>query len=145
MRQQVQAGAQFGQLTLLEQIGVSSKHKKPYWMVQCVCGTKKVIRLESMKKGSSTSCGCMRKNKAKPREVVEIRDRTLVRRINELAKQSDVTSQAWVEELLEDWIQEHRMGKFTPDPDRHTKRSGDDGWSQFEDIYNTEDVQEVLL
>lgn len=145
MRQQVQAGSQFGQLTLLEQIGVSSKHKKPYWMVQCVCGTKKVIRLESMKKGSSTSCGCMRKNKAKPREVVEIRDRTLVRRINELAKQSETTPRIWVEELLEDWIQEHRSGKVQEDPDRHTARNGEDDWSSFEDVFDSSDVREVLL
>lgn len=141
----VQAGTQFGQLTLLEQIGVSSKHKKPYWMVQCVCGTKKVVRLESMKKGSSTSCGCMRKNKAKSREVVEIRNRTLVRRINEFAKQSDTTPCRWVEELLKDWVQEHRSGKVQEDPDRHTERNGDDDWSSFEDVFDSSDVREVLL
>lgn len=145
MRQQVQAGFQFGQLTLIEQFGISGHTRKPMWLCQCICGEKKVIRLSSLKRGSVTSCGCKRKNRAKIKEEIPIRDQTLVRRINELAKQSDVTPQAWVEELLEDWIQEHRMGKFTPDPDRHTKRSGDKGWSQFEDIYNTEDVQEVLL
>jgi hypothetical protein len=145
MKQQVQAGAQFGQLTLLEEIGVSSKHKKPYWMVQCVCGVKKVIRLESMKKGSSTSCGCMRKNKAKPREVVEIRDRTLVRRIHELAKQAETTPILWVEELLADWIQEHRSNKIQFDPDRHTARRDIDEWAHFEDVYDSSDVREVLL
>lgn len=140
----VQAGDQFGQLTLIEEIGVSSKHKKPYWLCKCVCGVKKVIRLESMKKGSSTSCGCLRKNKAKPREMVPIYDKVLVRRINELAKQSMTTPTRWVEELLEDWIQEHRSGKFTPDPERHTERSGEDDWSSFEDVFQVGEVQEVL-
>lgn len=141
----VQAGAQFGQLTLLEQIGVSSKHKKPYRMVQCVCGTKKVVRLESMKKGSSTSCGCMRKNKAKEREAITIYDRTLVRRITELAKQSGTTPKAWVEELLSDWIQEHRSNQFIPDINRHTERSNeDDGWSQFEDVFQPGEIQEAI-
>ena len=37
MKQQVQAGAQFGQLTLLEEIGVSSKHKNHIgWCSACV-------------------------------------------------------------------------------------------------------------
>lgn len=141
----VNPGDQFGQLTLLEEIGVSSKHKKAYWLCQCVCGVKKVIRLESMKKGSSTSCGCMRKNKAKTREVVVIKDRTLVRRINELAKQSETTPTTWVEELLADWIQEHRSEKFTPNYERYSERSGEDDWSSFEDVFHPGDVHEVLL
>lgn len=138
-------GIQFGQLTLLEPIGVSDKYNKPYWVVQCICGVKKVVRLESMKKGKSTSCGCMRKNKAKPREIIQIYDRTLVRRINEFAKQSETTPKAWVEELLEDWIREHRSNTFTPDRDRHSARkSEDDEWAQFEDVFQPGEIQEVL-
>lgn len=145
MRTTMEPGFQFGQLTLVEKFGISSKTRKPMWLCQCICGTKKVIRLASLKRGSVTSCGCMRKNKAKAREVIEIRDRTLVRRITELAKQSGTTSTTWVEELLEDWIQEHRSGKVKEDPDRHTERRNIDEWAHFEDVFDSSDVREVLL
>lgn len=145
MKTIVEPGFQFGQFTLIEKWGISAKTRKPTWLCQCVCGTRKVVRLASLKRGSVTSCGCMRKNKAKEREAIAIQDRTLVRRITELAKQSETTPKAWVEELLEDWIRENRSNKFTPDVDRHTERSQeDDGWSQFEDVFQPGEIQEAL-
>lgn len=35
--------------------------------------------------------------------------------------------QEWCTGVLEDFVREHRSGKFTPDPSRHWSRNGEDG------------------
>tara|TARA_R100000656_G_scaffold84762_1_gene61856 strand:- start:348 stop:740 length:393 start_codon:yes stop_codon:yes gene_type:complete len=35
------------------------KNKQPYWLYQCVCGNKKVIRMAHVKHGAIKSCGCL--------------------------------------------------------------------------------------
>lgn len=51
-------GQQFGRLTVLECIG-SAKDKHRLWLCQCQCGKTTVVPSNSLKKGSTQSCGCI--------------------------------------------------------------------------------------
>lgn len=53
-------GKKFGRLIVL---GLSSKKsgRKSYWVCQCSCGNKAVVRSDSLKNGSVMSCGCLKK------------------------------------------------------------------------------------
>lgn len=55
------AGKKFGRLTVISYHG--SVQGKARWLCQCDCGTSKVIRGRSLTEGSSTSCGCLLKEK----------------------------------------------------------------------------------
>lgn len=53
-------GRSFGRLKVL---GLSPKRsgRKSYWVCECVCGNKKVVRSDSLKDGKVKSCGCLKK------------------------------------------------------------------------------------
>lgn len=53
------AGKHFGRLTV---IGLShTDGQYSYWICQCTCGQKKIIRRNSLTQGNATSCGCKSK------------------------------------------------------------------------------------
>lgn len=52
-------GQTFGRLTAMHREAVNSRHT--YWRFACVCGTEKVIKLDSVTRGLSKSCGCLLK------------------------------------------------------------------------------------
>ena len=53
-------GMKFGRLTVIERHG---KNKKGYatWLCKCECGSEKIISGDSLRSGSTTSCGCYQK------------------------------------------------------------------------------------
>ena len=51
-------GQQFGRLTVLECIGSAKDHHR-LWLCQCKCGKTTVVPSNSLKKGSTRSCGCI--------------------------------------------------------------------------------------
>lgn len=53
-------GKKYGRLTVL---GLSEKKsgRKSYWVCECECGNKKLVRSDCLKKGQVQSCGCMKK------------------------------------------------------------------------------------
>lgn len=53
-----EAGMRFGRLVLIEQ-APAGKHGQSRWLVQCDCGTQKVIRVVSARRGETQSCGCL--------------------------------------------------------------------------------------
>lgn len=55
----IKVGEKFGRLTVLERKG-SDKHRNPLFLCKCICGTEKVIISQSLKSGSTKSCGCFR-------------------------------------------------------------------------------------
>ena len=57
------SGEKFGHWTLIERTDVD------HWLCQCDCGTRKVVRTDTLTRGISESCGCARKEKIteKPR------------------------------------------------------------------------------
>lgn len=57
-------GRKFGRLTVLnfdKHIDFKGKNRRNYWLCQCDCGVKKSVNHHSLLKGSSTSCGCLKK------------------------------------------------------------------------------------
>ena len=52
-------GQLFGNLTVIERVG-SDNHNNALWLCQCKCGVKKIIPGQSLIKGQSKSCGCIK-------------------------------------------------------------------------------------
>lgn len=57
-------GQKFGRLTVL---GLSEKKsgRKSYWVCECECGNKKLVRSDCLKRGQVQSCGCMKEEQDK--------------------------------------------------------------------------------
>lgn len=56
-------GATFGRWTIVEYLGRNKNSKKLFQCI-CSCGTKRAVLLESLKRNKSTSCGCLRLERA---------------------------------------------------------------------------------
>lgn len=57
-------GQQFGRWTVLKR-DTKGKFKEPHWVCQCTCGTIKSVQGTSLRSGTSTSCGCYRKENSR--------------------------------------------------------------------------------
>jgi hypothetical protein len=58
------SGEKFGRLSVLSRAGTDtppSGMRIPTWNCQCDCGTRIVVRGNSLRSGNTTSCGCFRK------------------------------------------------------------------------------------
>lgn len=116
----------------------SNKHGNKYLECRCVCGNIYTGRAYQIRNGSKKSCGCMDKpkNHNEHRKVIsegdeiKINNARLVQWIKTLAKQAETNPTQWCEELLEDWIREHRSCK---DPIRSeeniTEEAGDEEYA----------------
>lgn len=59
-------GQKFGRLTVVERVEnyVTPKGiQMPQWKCKCDCGKEKVVRGHDLKRGNTTSCGCLRREK----------------------------------------------------------------------------------
>lgn len=52
-------GRKFGRLTVIERVQFEEK-KRPYWLCECECGNKKIVRGGHLREGKIVSCGCYR-------------------------------------------------------------------------------------
>lgn len=52
-------GRVFGRLTVLAEVG-KNHNKKIMWLCRCECGVEKAVPGETLRAGSSNSCGCLR-------------------------------------------------------------------------------------
>lgn len=59
MKKQNLIGQTFGQLTVTEE--APSRYGLSYWVCECACGQRTTTSTNSLKKGSTTSCGCYRR------------------------------------------------------------------------------------
>src|SRR5580692_4265460 len=50
----------FGRLTVIEFAGFHPKRNRSMWLVECTCGTRKVVLGNSLLSGKCQSCGCAR-------------------------------------------------------------------------------------
>ena len=62
----MQQGARFGSLTLLEEVPKAQAGKRRSFVCQCECGNQSTVRGERLRSGHTTSCGC-RAGKTSPR------------------------------------------------------------------------------
>lgn len=65
-------GRRFGRLLVLSYAETNTR--RAYWLCLCDCGTEKVISGKSLRRGTTTSCGCL--NREKCSERATIRNRT---------------------------------------------------------------------
>lgn len=74
------------------------------------------------------------------REFIKLRDQSLVKQIKRLAKESHTNPATWVSEIVNDFIREHRSGRFIPSADRHTERHDDFDCGEYHvDPYDEEE------
>lgn len=54
-------GQKFSRLTAIKQVPApeSVKNKEPYYLCQCECGKKTIVRSASLRQGNTRSCGCL--------------------------------------------------------------------------------------
>lgn len=57
-------GMIFGRLTIIERYG-SNKRGDALWLCQCDCGNKTIVKGSNLRNGTTKSCGCLHKEKAK--------------------------------------------------------------------------------
>ena len=55
-------GERFGRLVVLEDAG-NNQHSQSTWRCRCDCGTEKVVSVNSLRTGSTRSCGCLRRGR----------------------------------------------------------------------------------
>ena len=53
----------YGLLTVIEFVGFHPQRNCSMWLVECECGTRKVVLGNSLRTGHTTSCGCVGKAK----------------------------------------------------------------------------------
>lgn len=56
-------GERYGRLTALYRTDIKKAGSGTYWMFQCDCGNKKVLRANVVRSGKTLSCGCLIKDK----------------------------------------------------------------------------------
>ena len=54
-------GYKFGRWTVINRAPNKIYEKKAYWICQCECGVVRAVSSRSLRKGVSSSCGCLRK------------------------------------------------------------------------------------
>lgn len=63
-------GNKYGRLTVIER--AENQNKKPMWLCKCDCGNTKIVRADSLKNGSTLSCGCLLKESTSQRFLKDI-------------------------------------------------------------------------
>lgn len=53
-------GQNFGKLTVIKYMGLHPTRKNSQWLCKCECGNEKITTTADLKKGITTSCGCLR-------------------------------------------------------------------------------------
>ena len=68
-------GQRFGRLVVLSR-AENDKFGKTRWLCQCDCGNQKIINAGSLKRGLTTSCGCVKTEKLKEHNDLKVVDET---------------------------------------------------------------------
>lgn len=74
-------------------------------------------------------------------DVVTIGNKEIVGKIREFAKESMTNPSTWAAEAISEYIKEHRSGKYTPDPDRHSERDPVDEYELLVDPFAEEEEE----
>lgn len=112
----IEPGQTFGRLVVLRRSG-NDNHGQARYVCLCNCGNEKYVRGSSLLAGDTQSCGCINRerlnelNQINDVREIKLRNKELVNKIRQLAKQSGTGPVKWVEEVLNDWIFNHRSNK----------------------------------
>lgn len=63
-------GQKYGRLTVIKEVKSNSRHRK--WLCRCECGNTVFPFMYSLRNGSTQSCGCLRKEKSRKANVVDL-------------------------------------------------------------------------
>ena len=63
-------GRCFGRLTVVQRVSNKGKHVR--YLCRCDCGIEKIFYATNLIRGLSTSCGCLRKEKSKERQFIDL-------------------------------------------------------------------------
>ena len=63
-------GQRFGRLTVVER--AENKGKQTRYLCRCDCGKENIFYTTNLTRGLSTSCGCLRKEKSKERQFIDL-------------------------------------------------------------------------
>jgi len=61
-------GKRFGRLVIIQRVD-NNKWRNIRWLCLCDCGNKKIVRIDHLKSGATKSCGCLRIEATKNRNV----------------------------------------------------------------------------
>jgi len=56
-------GDKFGRWTVIGEPFLKGKQSRKYVPLLCVCGTKRIVRVDGIENGRSKSCGCFQRNR----------------------------------------------------------------------------------
>lgn len=73
-------GKRYGQLKVLKYSGINNLGRA-MWMCKCDCGTKKVVAGNSLRSGSTRSCGCLFKKRFRKLDGVKFKHWTFLERV----------------------------------------------------------------
>ena len=65
LRTQNLIGEVFGNLLVIDRDSKKYKHRGSHWVCRCICGKTTSVRADSLKNGSTQSCGCILINSAR--------------------------------------------------------------------------------
>ena len=85
-------GKTYGRWTVIEKTDKKTKSGNVYWVCKCECGTIKSIVGSSLTSGQTTSCGCLRNEKAK-QQMEQLWENNNFKQM-----QSEKTRQQWKDE-----------------------------------------------
>ena len=66
MRTSYLVGKKYGRLTVLNRSRdkvCSGGYPEPYWLCECICGERKIVRAYDLTKKNTLSCGCLKREK----------------------------------------------------------------------------------
>lgn len=63
-------GRRFGRLAVIQRVDNKGKHVR--YLCRCDCGVEKIFYSTNLIRGLSTSCGCLRKEKSKERQFIDL-------------------------------------------------------------------------
>jgi len=64
-RLKINQGDRYGRWSVISEFGISSRKNKRKFLCRCDCGNERVVLLHELRRGNSTSCGCLQKEVAK--------------------------------------------------------------------------------
>lgn len=121
-------GKKYGLLTVGEPTS-ERKYTKVVWNCTCECGGTTTATSGELNDGKK-SCGCLLTRPLEQGAKVDVSkvtiiDPAVVLRIVEEAKKSGTTPDKWACGVMQDWIMEHRSGRFRGDQQRFDARAHD--------------------
>lgn len=106
-------GQRFGRLTATECLGTINH--KGYWAVKCDCGNEELVRTDSLRNGTTSSCGCLQ------RDAVAVSNRTT--KLKHGGTRDGVHSTEYMA-----WNQLRREGQSVPEWNDFQQFFKDVGW-----------------